>query len=64
MTKVAILGASGRMGRTLIGLIAAADDLELVGASTRADSAAAGSDAGLIAGCGALDVTLTASVRF
>jgi len=63
MTKVAILGASGRMGRTLIGLIAAADDLELVGASTRADSAAAGSDAGLIAGCGALDVTLTASVE-
>ncbi|AUB78406.1 4-hydroxy-tetrahydrodipicolinate reductase [Spiribacter sp. 1M153] len=63
MTKVAILGASGRMGRTLIGLVAAADDLQLVGATTRADSPSVGSDAGLLAGCGALDVTLTASAE-
>jgi 4-hydroxy-tetrahydrodipicolinate reductase len=63
MTNVAILGASGRMGRALTGLIAAADDLQLVGATARSDSPAAGSDAGVLAGVGALGITLGDSVE-
>ena len=59
MTAVAILGAAGRMGRTLIERVAAAEDLRLVGATVRADSEWIGRDAGDIAGCGCLDVALT-----
>ena len=62
MTRIAILGAAGRMGRTLIRLIAAADDLVLVGATARPGSDADGLDAGTLAGCGALGVGVTASL--
>lgn len=62
MTRIAILGAAGRMGRTLIRLIACADELALVGATARPGSDADGLDAGTLAGCGALDVRVTASV--
>ena len=62
MTRIAILGASGRMGRTLIRLIAAADELTLTGATVRPGSDADGLDAGTLAGCGALGVGVSASV--
>ncbi|VVD73041.1 4-hydroxy-tetrahydrodipicolinate reductase [Pandoraea eparura] len=50
MMKIAIAGASGRMGRMLIETVLAADDAELVGALDRADSPALGHDAGAFLG--------------
>src|SRR5450830_880927 len=48
--KIAVAGASGRMGRMLIESVQAADDLVLGGALDRADSASIGSDAGAFLG--------------
>lgn len=50
MMKIAIAGASGRMGRMLIETVLAADDAELVGALDRPDSPAIGHDAGAFLG--------------
>ncbi|MDN4575387.1 4-hydroxy-tetrahydrodipicolinate reductase [Pandoraea cepalis] len=48
--KIAIAGASGRMGRMLIETVLATDDAELVGALDREDSPALGHDAGAFLG--------------
>jgi len=48
--RVAIAGASGRMGRMLIEAVLAAPDLRLAGALDMAGSAALGQDAGAFAG--------------
>ncbi|MDR3396893.1 MAG: 4-hydroxy-tetrahydrodipicolinate reductase [Pandoraea sp.] len=48
--KIAIAGASGRMGRMLIETVLAADDTELVGALDREGSPALGHDAGAFLG--------------
>ncbi|MBN4664147.1 4-hydroxy-tetrahydrodipicolinate reductase [Pandoraea nosoerga] len=48
--KIAIAGASGRMGRMLIETVLAADDAELVGALDREGSPALGVDAGAFLG--------------
>ncbi|WP_150670623.1 4-hydroxy-tetrahydrodipicolinate reductase [Pandoraea anhela] len=48
--KIAIAGASGRMGRMLIETVLAADDAELVGALDREGSPALGIDAGAFLG--------------
>ncbi|WP_150699730.1 4-hydroxy-tetrahydrodipicolinate reductase [Pandoraea terrae] len=48
--KIAIAGASGRMGRMLVETVLAADDAELVGALDRPDSPAIGVDAGAFLG--------------
>ena len=48
--KVAIAGASGRMGHMLIEAVCAADDCELTGALDRADSPVVGTDAAAFAG--------------
>ncbi|VVE03979.1 4-hydroxy-tetrahydrodipicolinate reductase [Pandoraea aquatica] len=50
MMKIAIAGASGRMGRMLIETVLAADDAELVGALDREGSPALGIDAGAFLG--------------
>ncbi|MRH77196.1 4-hydroxy-tetrahydrodipicolinate reductase [Spiribacter sp. C176] len=52
MTRIGILGANGRMGRSLIGLIAASDDLVLSGAGLRAGHSLVGQDAGEALGLG------------
>jgi len=56
MSKIryAIVGSNGRMGRTLIEAVLAAEDAELVAALDRADSPAIGRDAGELVGvpCG------------
>ncbi len=46
MLRVAILGAGGRMGRALIGAVAADEEIELAGALVRPGSALVGQDAG------------------
>ena len=48
--RVAVAGASGRMGRMLIEAVSAADDLQLAGALDVASSPALGQDGGSVHG--------------
>jgi 4-hydroxy-tetrahydrodipicolinate reductase len=59
MLNVALLGASGRMGRTLVPLVAASRDLRLSGALAATGDAAIGHDAGVLAGTAPLGVAVT-----
>jgi 4-hydroxy-tetrahydrodipicolinate reductase len=59
LVRVAILGATGRMGKALIGAIAEAGDLKLSGALTEPGDRLLGRDAGENAGIAAADVPLT-----
>jgi len=54
--RIAVTGAAGRMGRTLIQAIHATPDLTLGAAYERADSSLLGADAGELAGLGRLGV--------
>lgn len=65
--QVGITGAGGRMGRTLVEALQAADGLTLSAALERPDSSLLGVDAGELAGQGRMDVPVTgdvASARF
>ena len=59
MTRIAVFGATGRMGQTLIRLIADDAALELAGAATEPGHDAVGHDAGSEAGRQPLGVTIT-----
>jgi 4-hydroxy-tetrahydrodipicolinate reductase len=59
LLKVAVLGAAGRMGRTVLGCIVEADDLTLAGALTEPNDQLLGRDAGELIGAAALGVPLT-----
>jgi len=59
MIQVAVSGAAGRMGRTLVRLVSEADDLRLVAALERPGHEAVGADAGTLAGVGPLEVEVT-----
>lgn len=59
MTRIAISGAGGRMGRALIQAVAAAEGATLAAALERPDSSLIGSDAGELAGVGALGVKIS-----
>ena len=59
LLKVVVTGASGRMGQTLINLIAKSDKLELVGALERPDHEWIGKDIGLAMGGSKLDVVVS-----
>jgi 4-hydroxy-tetrahydrodipicolinate reductase len=59
MIKVAVLGASGRMGRAILGCLAESDTLRLRGAVTIPSDPDLGRDAGEIAGVEAVGVPLT-----
>ncbi len=56
---IAILGASGRMGRALIDATLRAKDLQLAAAIEHADSPALGSDAGVLVGAPASGIAVT-----
>ena len=56
---LAVVGAAGRMGQTLIRTICAMDGVRLVGAIERAGSPYVGRDAGELAGVGPLGVAIT-----
>ena len=58
--NVAMLGASGRMGRSIIPLLLAAPDLHLSGALAAPDDASIGVDAGVLAGAASAGVAITA----
>lgn len=64
MTRIAITGAAGRMGRVLIEAVRNADDAELGAVIVLADDPLAGVDAGAIAGLGiTLNVVAATSVE-
>lgn len=59
MTRIAISGAGGRMGRALIQAVVATEGATLAAAIERPDSSLIGSDAGELAGVGALGVKVS-----
>jgi 4-hydroxy-tetrahydrodipicolinate reductase len=62
MTRIAITGAGGRMGRNLIEACHQTDGLEVTAALEHPESSLLGSDAGELAGVGRLGVTLGADL--
>ncbi len=62
MIRIAITGAAGRMGRTLIEACQQTDGVRLAGAFERPDSSLIGVDAGELAGLGTLGVTVSGSL--
>ncbi|MEY4768272.1 MAG: hypothetical protein RL637_911 [Pseudomonadota bacterium] len=58
MIRIAVAGATGRMGQCLIKAVAFNPQTVLTRAITRADSPAVGKDAGEVAGVGCLDVRI------
>ena len=63
MTRIAITGAAGRMGRALIEAIQQTDSAKLTIALERPGSSVIGTDAGEIAGLGANGVTIVDDLR-
>jgi len=61
-TAAVLIGAGGRMGRAIIGVLAEFPQLRLAGALAAAGSAALGRDSGELAGATANGVPLTASL--
>jgi len=59
MTKIAITGASGRMGRVLIQAVTETEGFELGAALVRSGSSMLGVDAGELAGVGKLNIPVT-----
>jgi 4-hydroxy-tetrahydrodipicolinate reductase len=62
MIRIAIAGAAGRMGRTLIEAITAARGMQLCAAIEYPGSPAVGTDAGTMAGVAALGVDVTGDI--
>ncbi len=63
MINIAITGAAGRMGRTLVEACARAEGVRLSAAIERPGSAAVGADAGELAGVGKLGVTIGSNLN-
>jgi len=59
MIQVAVSGACGRMGRTLIRLIAESEDMELVAAVEAAGHPCLGANAGTLIGLGNVNIAVT-----
>ena len=62
MTRIAVTGAAGRMGKTLIQNVHEATGVTLGAAFERADSTLIGVDVGELAGVGNIDVRLSADI--
>ena len=58
-TNVVITGAAGRMGKRLVSLVTESSRLQVAGATEAQGHPALGKDAGDVAGCGPLGVSLT-----
>jgi 4-hydroxy-tetrahydrodipicolinate reductase len=63
MIKIAVTGAAGRMGGRIITAVKEAEGLELAGAVERTGHDLIGEDAGRVAGCGTLDVSIVDSLE-
>src|SRR3712207_2350824 len=57
--RLVVVGAAGRMGRSLVKAVSETHGCRLVGAIEREGSLALGQDAGLLAGCGDAKVPIT-----
>jgi 4-hydroxy-tetrahydrodipicolinate reductase len=62
MIRIAVTGAAGRMGKTLIEAIAMADGAHLTAAIERPDSSLIGADAGELAGMGKNGISVVGSI--
>ncbi|MNF59001.1 4-hydroxy-tetrahydrodipicolinate reductase [compost metagenome] len=62
MQRIAVMGAAGRMGKTLIEAVQQADGVSLAAAIDRADSSLIGADAGELAALGKIGVRLSGSL--
>jgi 4-hydroxy-tetrahydrodipicolinate reductase len=62
MIRVAVAGAAGRMGKTILGVCRDSDDVAIGAAVEHADSPALGMDAGEQAGIGRQDVTIVSDI--
>lgn len=63
MTRIAVIGAAGRMGKTLIEAISQAEGAVLGAAIVEPDSSLIGADAGELAGIGKLGVQVAGSLE-
>ncbi|MEW8030493.1 MAG: 4-hydroxy-tetrahydrodipicolinate reductase [Candidatus Thiodiazotropha sp.] len=63
MTKIAVVGAAGRMGRSLVTAVSEAEGLVLGAATERRESQLIGQDAGELAGIGHLSVSLVSDLK-
>ena len=63
MIRVAVIGAAGRMGKTLIEAVDSAGELQLSAATERPESSLIGSDAGELAGIGSRGVAVSDSLE-
>lgn len=63
MTRVAVTGASGRMGKILIEAVSMAENTELTAAIERPDSSLIGADAGELAGVGNIGVVVVGDIE-
>lgn len=63
MTRVAVIGAAGRMGKTLIEALTQAEGAVLTAAIERPDSSLLGADAGELAGVGKLGVAVSGDLQ-
>lgn len=61
--RVAIIGASGRMGKALIDAVNQRDELQVAAAIERPDSSLVGADAGEVAGIGKIGVTVVGAIE-
>ena len=59
MIKIAVVGATGRMGLSLIKATTLNKETQLTAAIARTGNTSIGRDAGELAGCGALNVPVT-----
>lgn len=59
MTNVGVVGAAGKMGKTLVALIEASGELTLGAAIEQAGLASIGIDAGIVAGIGEVGIPIT-----
>ena len=63
MTRIAIMGAAGRMGKTLVEAVSQAEGLELAAAIDHPESSLIGSDIGEVSGIGRLGVAVSARLE-
>ncbi|MCU7808178.1 MAG: 4-hydroxy-tetrahydrodipicolinate reductase [Candidatus Thiodiazotropha sp. (ex Semelilucina semeliformis)] len=63
MTRIAVVGAAGRMGKSLVQAVTEADGLVMGAATERPGSEAIGRDVGELAGVSRLDVIVTSNLQ-
>lgn len=63
MRRIAVIGAAGRMGKTLIEAVSQAPGAQLTAAIERPDSSLVGADAGELAGIGRNGIKVSGSLR-